>query len=266
VRVFYDEDKSVELWGEELPESFDDVFRNQCEYCVMFISKEYAAKPWTNHERKSALARAVRENKTYVLPVRFDDTELPGFRPSVLYQDARNIKPGQLSGNILKKLGRAPGQAKAQTSDQKPSFRLPKPKKEIINSYKSMSQLIDGLVGALKTRGDQLEQHGTAFYYAEKAGRHIFRFGNTNGAPTYSLDIWMGAHFQDDSLGVYGTRGRPTTGSDQTTNGLGRIVAGPSGHPEIDYDGIGDNQGRSSYTTEQFIELIWNEVVDHLES
>jgi len=43
----------------------------------MFISKEYAEKPWTKHERRSDLSRALEEDE-YVLPARFDDTELPG--------------------------------------------------------------------------------------------------------------------------------------------------------------------------------------------
>ena len=34
-------------------------------YCVMFISKNYANKIWTSHERRSALAKAIEEKEEY---------------------------------------------------------------------------------------------------------------------------------------------------------------------------------------------------------
>jgi hypothetical protein len=47
----------------------------------MFVSEAYASKAWTRHERRSALARALIEEGEYVLPARFDDTELLGLPP-----------------------------------------------------------------------------------------------------------------------------------------------------------------------------------------
>ena len=72
----------------------------------MFISRHYAEKVWTKHERRSALARALEERVEYVLPARFDDTEIPGLRPTIHYQDLRNLTPVQLGDLILQKLGR----------------------------------------------------------------------------------------------------------------------------------------------------------------
>jgi hypothetical protein len=44
----------------------------------VFISSHYARKLWTNHERKSAQARAFKERSEYLFPARFDDTDVPG--------------------------------------------------------------------------------------------------------------------------------------------------------------------------------------------
>jgi hypothetical protein len=57
----------------------------------MFISADYAEKVWTRHERRSALARVIEEGGDYLLPARFDDTELPGLRPTTAYVDLRQI-------------------------------------------------------------------------------------------------------------------------------------------------------------------------------
>lgn len=105
LRVFYDEDEKVKVWGKDLAEHFDHIYRTASRYCVMFVSAAYAAKPWTRHERRSALARALIEEGEYVLPARFDDTELPGLRPTVAWLDLRDIAPATLVEFVLEKTG-----------------------------------------------------------------------------------------------------------------------------------------------------------------
>lgn len=105
IRVFYDQYEQATLWGTNLYDRLDYVYRRAARYCVLFISKHYADKLRTNHERQSAQARALEENHEYVLPVRFDDTEIPGLRSTIGYIDARHTTPEQLVHLILQKLG-----------------------------------------------------------------------------------------------------------------------------------------------------------------
>jgi len=106
VKVFYDKYEEVTLWGKDLAEHLDKVYRGSARYCVMFISKDYANKVWTTHERRSALAKAIKEKEEYILPVRFDDTEIPGLRQTIGYVDLSKKTPDQLGEMILQKLGR----------------------------------------------------------------------------------------------------------------------------------------------------------------
>lgn len=108
VRVFYDKFEEPELWGKDLYEHLDHIYREAARYCVLFVSEHYARKQWATHERKSAQARALQEHGEYVLPARFDDTELPGLRPTVGYLDLREVAPLTLVEHILKKLDRLP--------------------------------------------------------------------------------------------------------------------------------------------------------------
>jgi hypothetical protein len=105
VRVFYDRYERAELWGKELYSHLDYVYRHAARYCVVFVSTRYSSKLWTNHERKSAQARAFGENREYILPARFDDTDVPGLLETVGYVDLRQLKPKQLAELILEKLG-----------------------------------------------------------------------------------------------------------------------------------------------------------------
>lgn len=106
VSVFYDKYEEVTLWGKDLTEHLDAVYRGSARYCVMFISNHYSDKIWTNQERRSALAKAVQEKQEYILPARFDDTELPGIRPTVGYVDLHDKSPQQIGEMIIAKLGR----------------------------------------------------------------------------------------------------------------------------------------------------------------
>jgi hypothetical protein len=85
LRVFYDLYQEAELWGKDLYEHLADVYGKKARYCLMLVSKDYAAKLWTTHERRSAYARALRQSQEYILPVRFDETEIPGLSPNVAY-------------------------------------------------------------------------------------------------------------------------------------------------------------------------------------
>ena len=65
---------------------FDDIFRKRARYCVIFVSKEYRTRKWTNHEARSAQARALQEKgNEYILPVQIDGTELDGLLPTIGY-------------------------------------------------------------------------------------------------------------------------------------------------------------------------------------
>ncbi len=85
LNIFYDTYERTTLWGKNLYTILSDVYQNKAQYCVMFLSKHYAAKLWTNHEREAAQARAFSENEEYILPIRLDNTKIPGIAPTVAY-------------------------------------------------------------------------------------------------------------------------------------------------------------------------------------
>ena len=87
IKFFYDDYEKVKLWGKDLYVHLDDIYQKKATFCIMFLSKHYAEKVWTNHERQSAQARAFQEKNEYILPARFDNTEIPGIKPTTGYID-----------------------------------------------------------------------------------------------------------------------------------------------------------------------------------
>ncbi len=105
VKVFYDEFEEEKLWGKDLYDYLDNIYRNEAKFCLMFLSKDYSKKLWTNHERKSAQTRAFQQNEEYILPIKLDDTEIPGIRPTTGYLDGSIKPPNEICNLTLKKLG-----------------------------------------------------------------------------------------------------------------------------------------------------------------
>lgn len=132
VTIFYDKYEQADLWGKDLYVHLTDVYRSKAKYTLMFISKHYKEKVWTNHERRAAQSRAIEESREYILPARFDDTEIPGILPTTGHIDLRQYSPVQVAVLILQKLGKNP---LAQKAHQVPSPRNPSLKGEASFNY-----------------------------------------------------------------------------------------------------------------------------------
>jgi TIR domain len=116
VKVFYDADVEHDLWGRNLYDYLDEVYRKRARYCIVFVSAAYAQKMWTSHERRSAQARALQENEAYILPVRIDDTEIPGILPTTAYLDLQSHSISAIADLVVKKLGVLPQQQALDSS------------------------------------------------------------------------------------------------------------------------------------------------------
>jgi hypothetical protein len=108
ISVFYDKFEQVDLWGKDLGIHFDTIYRRHSQYFIPFISTYYKEKIWTNYEVRNAIARAIESKEDYILPVKFDDTEIDGIRSTIGYIDAKNVAAEQLANAIIKKLGVEP--------------------------------------------------------------------------------------------------------------------------------------------------------------
>ncbi|HEX2208072.1 MAG TPA: TIR domain-containing protein [Longimicrobium sp.] len=104
VKVFYDRFEEVNLWGKDLAEHLGHVYGNDARFVVLFLSRAYAAKAWPRHEKRFALARQMEFGEERILPVRFDDTEIPGLPATVAYLDLRSLTPIRLAELIRTKM------------------------------------------------------------------------------------------------------------------------------------------------------------------
>lgn len=107
-QVFYDGFYPEQLWGKDLAAFFDRIYRKRSRFCVMFVSREYAERMWTSHERRSAQARALQEKgQEYILPVRIDATDLDGLPPTIGYVSIKEHAIEKIAELLIRKLSSA---------------------------------------------------------------------------------------------------------------------------------------------------------------
>jgi len=104
VSVFYDAFEQVNLWGNDLAEHLGSVYGKDSRFVVLFLSRHYASKAWPTHEKRFALARHLSGDEERVLPVRFDETDIPGLPSTTGYLDLRVLTPEKLAELIRQKV------------------------------------------------------------------------------------------------------------------------------------------------------------------
>lgn len=138
--VFYDKYEEDALWGKDLFAHLGQIYKDEAKYCLMLISRHYASKPWTNHERKAAQSRAFAEEREYILPIRLDDTQIEGVLDTVGYIDGRTRSVNEIVELIDKKLGRFDEQQTVEKFQSIDNFAelellLPRFTKDIARAY-----------------------------------------------------------------------------------------------------------------------------------
>ena len=79
VRVFYDEFVKATLWGKDLYQHLETIYKDKAKYCVVFVSEAYIKKNWTKHELRQAQALVPYEVRLCLLSIdRYDSALLQG--------------------------------------------------------------------------------------------------------------------------------------------------------------------------------------------
>ncbi len=103
VKVFYDKFEVSNLWGKDLYQYLNDIYKNKARFCIIFFSKNYVKKEWTKHELKSAQARAF-ETEEYILPIYLDDVHVPGINKTIGHLNFNEYTKEDIVRLIIEKL------------------------------------------------------------------------------------------------------------------------------------------------------------------
>lgn len=245
IRVFYDFNERANMWGKDLIEHLTDVYENKAQYCLLLISKNYPAKPWTQVERRSAQARAFRQPGEYILPVRLDDTEIPGLLSTIAYLDLRHQSVEEIADQVVIKLGRQPHRVQEKTGASPiigtPKYNIPLP--QVARSYTQLDKdrFIETAFDVMKAYFRQALSDLKGQYteveidFKELSSEKFIARIYVQGDLRCTCKIWLGSMFGPQSIQYSeGIRQDIANDSsindyfsvDQTDSGLGLRVSG----------------------------------------
>lgn len=106
LNIFYyrDEPIKIELWGKNQADYLQQIYRDKSKHVIIFISKDFVEKKWTKHEWRSVQEAILSRPEEYLLPARFDDSELAGLHSTINYVSLKNVKPEDFAEIIIKKV------------------------------------------------------------------------------------------------------------------------------------------------------------------
>lgn len=102
--VFYDEWHEAELARISLDNYLQKIYRCDSELVIPFLCKEYESKQWCGLEWR-AIQEIIKERQgDGIMPLRFDDTRIPGLFGQDGYIDLSKRTPSQLAILIIERL------------------------------------------------------------------------------------------------------------------------------------------------------------------
>jgi len=105
--VFYDEYEQAEIWGTYQSVIFQEVYYEQSRWCIMLISKDYVTRKWPALEARHAIARQIDQfGEEYILPVTFDETDVPGLPKDIAKEDGLKKSPEEVVRIFMDKFGK----------------------------------------------------------------------------------------------------------------------------------------------------------------
>ena len=102
--IFYHKNFEAELSRPDLDIYLQDIYGKQSELVVVFLSANYEKKQWTGLEWR-ALRELIKQREGYaVMPIRFDETHIPGQFSTDGYSSAAGRDPEEIADLILDRL------------------------------------------------------------------------------------------------------------------------------------------------------------------
>jgi hypothetical protein len=281
IKVFYDEDEADDLWGKDLIAHLANLYQNKARFCVMFISKHYPLKRWTNFERQHIQARAFRDTNEYILPIRIDDTEVPGIAETTGYRDIRQHSLESIANILGKKLAKAKGQdALSQSQVAQPdrqesvhssfgTIPMPKRKKAFTQldkdrfareSFNYIKQYFQQALQQLESNYSDIQTEFTEISPVEFIGK-IYVQGNL----FRQCQIWLGGDRSSDTI-YYNEGLTMSSGRNSFNDYLPVESNGEELRLHIGHMAIGVKVEEPLATKENAALYLWQRITAYLES
>ncbi|MGB3467463.1 MAG: TIR domain-containing protein [Cyclobacteriaceae bacterium] len=118
LKTYYYKDETAENWGGNLFNILIDRYKERSKFSLVLISQHYVGKRWAEIERQ--LIQTVFRNgeSGYMLPLRLDNTQLPGLTYNILHAKYKD-NPKEIAEMVMKKIESAEKIEKKKKKERK---------------------------------------------------------------------------------------------------------------------------------------------------
>lgn len=107
LKVHLDEVKAMQGVGGNFVTHIAELYRTRAQFCILLISQHYPLKRWTHEERTAAREHALRDADEYILPVRLDETNVPGVMEARGYRELREHPMESIADSLKQKISQS---------------------------------------------------------------------------------------------------------------------------------------------------------------
>src|SRR5215470_20261036 len=100
IRYFDERAEPQTYWGKYRSEEIAEIYNHQTDHVVLFISQAYVSSLSTTRERRLAVGLMDKQREPFVLPARFDKSEVPGLPTDVVPVELAGFTPEEFAGII----------------------------------------------------------------------------------------------------------------------------------------------------------------------
>lgn len=100
-KVFYDDHFKSELARPDLDVYLQKLYHDEAELIVVFLCAEYEKKLWCRLEWRAIRNVMAARDPADIMPLRFDDTQIPGLFSTDGYLDISHFTPSQVAASII---------------------------------------------------------------------------------------------------------------------------------------------------------------------
>jgi hypothetical protein len=273
LRVFYDRDNTVDLWGRNFIYEMRKVYGGaQARYFVPFLSSEYLTSAFPMDEYHAAMLHAIKRGTDgYILPILVGRVDVPAelLNPAIGRLRMENYTTDELARIIEERIGDARRRHQeprdvANVVEEAIEVRLPRIPPVSFSAYETVEKALVQVGQLFNRAAGQLEPYGMVCRVRTSETTVDIRVED-RGQQICGLRVRLTDTFRDDRLVV--TFEWPRITSDGY-NGWATAEWDPEKQQaKLKYVDFGSMTGQSEVlvTADEFFHLLWQKIVDFVE-
>jgi hypothetical protein len=267
VRVFYDRNVAVQMWGRNFIYDFRQIYGGQARYVVPFLSAEYLSSAYPMDEFGAATPQAIaRLDDPYFLPIIVGDVQVPEhlLSSAVGYLRVEEHTVEELARFTADRVLATPV-LRQDSALPSPQIRLPKVAPVTFSAFGTLEAALKRVGARFAQAAGELRQYGYVCHVRTSDSAVDVRI-ELQGKQIYGLRVRIDDSFGSDRLAV--STGWPRVSDAGMNSWATAAWDAQSSQAKLKYTDLNPTGNRTQdepVSFDEFFDLLWQQIVDYIE-